>query len=495
MKKRLLALCLAALAVALPACAGSGDPVDTTAAPTVSTTAPAETAPAETTLHDAVPADLHYDGKTVTVLQRSGTKKEMMAEEITGEVVNDAVYARNAAVEERLGVKFNFVDVQGTNTTYNTLHDAIRNSINAQNDDYQIIANYAYYGISLFTQGIYRNLNDIEHLDFEQPWWNQDYRTEAEVKGKLYYMVGDICTSATERMPVCFINRDLAKTYYPDVDFYDVVAEGKWTLDYQLEVAANAYRDLDGNGQILADGKGDAFGLVVSRRSVPLDALLASFGVTTTERNAEGEISIAMNNELNLDKVQAISDLYYNSDGVVSTDTNAQTMEKLVAGETIFAYGMLQYAPNYLRNVDFSYGIMPLPKYSESQDGYHTTPHDEYSALSVPVTVGDPEMVGAVLEVMAYESYKTVRPALFENAYKLRYLEDEASAKMFDFILDGVVYDFGFIYSNCIANPVHTFRYYVQDQQKVNLATKVKTMEKATQKSLENFMVKFDELG
>lgn len=494
MNKRLLALLLTVLTVALPACAAGGDPAETTAAPAV-TTVPAETAPAETTLHDAVPADLRYDGKTVTILQRTGTKKEMMAEEITGEVVNDAIYARNAAVEERLGIKFNFVDVQGTNTTFGNMSAAITNSINAQNDDYQIIANYAYYGISLFTQGIYRDLNVIDHLDFAQPWWNQDYRDEAEVKGKLYYMVGDICTSATERLPVCFINRDLAKTYYPDVDFYDVVARGKWTLDYQKEVAANAYRDLDGNGQILANGEGDGFGLVVTRRAVPLDAMMVAFGVTTTTKNAEGEVSIAMNNELNLNKVQAISDLYYSTDGVISTDTNAQTMEKLVAGETIFAYGMLQYAPNYLRNVDFSYGIMPLPKYNEAQQAYYTTPHDEYSTLSVPVTVADPDMVGAVLEVMAYESYKTVRPALFENAYKLRYLEDEASAQMFDFILGGVLYDFGFIYSNCIANPVHTFRYYVQDQQKVNLATKVKTMEKATQNSLEKFMLKIDELG
>lgn len=96
----------------------------------------------------------------------------------------------------------NFVDVERTNTTFNIYHNAITNSINAQDDSYQIIANYAYYGTSLCTQGIYMNLNTIEYLDLEQPWWNPDYREEATVHDKLYYIVGDVTTSATERMVV-----------------------------------------------------------------------------------------------------------------------------------------------------------------------------------------------------------------------------------------------------------------------------------------------------
>lgn len=133
----------------------------------------------------------------------------------------------------------NFVDVERTNTTFNIYHNAITNSINAQDDSYQIIANYAYYGTSLCTQGIYMNLNTIEYLDLEQPWWNPDYREEATVHDKLYYIVGDVTTSATERMVVTYVNRDLADQYFLGLDLYAVVDGGKWTLDYQNELIAN----------------------------------------------------------------------------------------------------------------------------------------------------------------------------------------------------------------------------------------------------------------
>ncbi|MBQ8397663.1 MAG: hypothetical protein IJX53_05615 [Clostridia bacterium] len=497
MKKRIFSLLLAALMLCpLAACAvdeGAGDPATTTAAPSVgqadTTTEAPETEPKYL---DNIPEDLRYDGQTINILQRTAHVKEMKADEITGEIVNDAIYERNRAVEDRFGITFAFHDAEGTNTSHNIYAGVITNSINAQDNAFQIIANYAYYGISLCQQGIYLNLHSIENLDLEQPWWNQDYIEEATVKNKMYYVVGDATPSAIERLVVTFVNRDLAKQYYPDLDLYQLAREGKWTVDKQMELAKTAYQDLDGNAAVDAT---DFFGLVVARKSVPIDALMASWEITATKKNAAGDVEMALNTEHNIAATEKMLDLFFHSDGVYGKGSNGDARSKFASGEAIFTYDMMNQASTTLREVTFDYGIMPLPKYTEAQEAYHTTSHDEYSALSVPVTVPDAEMVGAVLEVMGAESYRKVRPVIFETAYKTKYLNDEASAQMFDYIVDGAVYDFGYIYSNLINNPVHQIRYQLYNfEDNTGLSAKLKMNDKLCVKTLAALVEKFDEL-
>lgn len=496
MKKQIFALLLAALLLTptLAACAGETGETTVTTASSVATTVPTTTEAPETEPKylDNVPEDLRYDGQTINILQRTAHVKEMKADDVTGEVVNDAIYERNRAVEDRLGVTFAFHDAEGTNTTHKIYATTITNSINAQDNAYQIIANYAYYGISLCQQGIYLNLHNVDHLDLEQPWWNQDYIKEATVKDKMYYVVGDATPSAIERLVVTFVNRDLAKQYYPDLDLYQLALDGKWTVEKQMELAKGAYRDLDGNSSVDAT---DFFGLVVARKSVPIDALMASFEVTTTKQNAEGSVEMALNTEHNLAATETLCTLFFSSDGVYGKGSNGDARKKFAASEAIFTYDMLNQASSTLREVSFDYGIMPLPKYTEAQAAYHTTSHDEYSALSIPVTVPDSAMIGAVLEVMGAESYRQVRPAIFETAYKAKYLNDEASAQMFDYIVDGAVYNFGYIYSNLINNPVHLIRYQLYDyEDTTGLSAKLKANEKLCIKTLASLVEKFDEL-
>lgn len=156
MKKRIFALLLAGLLLCsmFVACtSGDSGSETTTAADSGKSGQIVTDAPEIVPQYlDRVPADLRFDGQTVTILQRSAFVNELFADSITGDIVNDAIYTRNQKVENRLGVTLGFVDVEGTNMTFNIYHNAITNSINAQDDSYQIIANYAYYGASLCTR-------------------------------------------------------------------------------------------------------------------------------------------------------------------------------------------------------------------------------------------------------------------------------------------------------------------------------------------------------
>ena len=125
-----------------------------------------------------------------------------------------------------------------------------------------------------------------------------------------------------------------------------------------------------------------------------------------------------------------------------------------VNGTVLLAPLHLQYAETVeFRNMQDSYGILPTPKYDEHQQDYYSYVHDQYSIFMIPITVRSPEMSGAVLEAMAYESYKTLTPAYFEVALKGRYANDPESRKMLDMISNNVLVDTAIIYGGFFSYP------------------------------------------
>lgn len=100
--------------------------------------APAETAAAaadETTteqrISDNLPADLDLGGMKIRVL----TFPTYLKGEDDGEVVNTALYKANLAVEERLGIAFDFTLVGDID-----VDETARESILAGSDDYDIVS-------------------------------------------------------------------------------------------------------------------------------------------------------------------------------------------------------------------------------------------------------------------------------------------------------------------------------------------------------------------
>ncbi len=99
---RVLALLLVLLML-LPAYAACGDkPEETTKAPQSNVDDDRDGE------QDTVPADLKYNGETITFLVRGGSNMnqyELACEDLINDPVYDAIHYRNIDVENRLGVK------------------------------------------------------------------------------------------------------------------------------------------------------------------------------------------------------------------------------------------------------------------------------------------------------------------------------------------------------------------------------------------------------
>lgn len=456
---------LIALCCMLPAvgCAGeSTAPAETTAAPVVTSQQPESTEPPETEITDTVPRDLKFTGETVSFLLRNGVKAEFVATDVTGEVVNDAVLARNRAVEERFGITLDYIASTASWSDYNA---EIRRSVQGQTGEYDVVTNYAYYGAALAVEGLYLDLHDLPHLSLTQPWWNQSFVDEMTLQGSLFFTVGDLTTTTFDRAMVTFFNKQMVENNFGNLDLYAVVKDGKWTLDYLGELVKDTYQDLDGDTVNELD---DFHGVSFNLGSMCVDGFQSALGIDVTTRNADGVPAMSINTPRFIDAYEKLYNFIYRNSGVGYNPTTKAgyygTMgndyyasQKLFNRQCIFAFDILRDT-GILRDFSDPYGILPLPKFDENQTQYRTTPQDSYSIVSVPTTVTSPEMIGAVLEVMCFESNRQIRPAYFEKAYKYKYLDAPADAEMFDLVVDTISYNFGVLNSNALGDPAWIFR-------------------------------------
>lgn len=414
-----------------------------TTAETEQTTDTAPITETEETLYelDDLPADLYYDGTTITTLGRDGmTAVEFFTEELNGELVNDAIYHRNLNVEERLGVKLEYVMKPGAYDGMNEWMGTVTSSVQAGDQAYDMVAGYSMATASLAVQHALLQLNDLPYLNFDKPWWPDSLLSEATCAGKLYVCSGDISTYMIYYMYAVYFNKDMLTNYNLE-DPYDLVFSGEWTLDKMLEMSTGIYQDLNGNGKKDYE---DQFGL--DCYNVFVDSLYFGVGLWTTDK-AEGDIPVLCA-EFGGEKahwlLETITNFMNTNDGVRTKDGELDSNKAMFKeSRSLFSFNEFQFAAIDMRDAEIEYGILPVPKYDADQKGYRTVMSFPYSLYGIPVDVKDSGMSAAVMEALASESYRTVTPALFETGMKVKYAQDDETSQVFDIIRSSAVFDFG----------------------------------------------------
>ena len=451
MKHRSLALILAALLAALPiaSCGGSSTTADTTA-PSGDTTAAPETE--SLTGRDAVmsdlPADLDFGGETVTILCREEEvfAREFVAAEENGDVINDAVYHRNMAVEDALNIDLAVMTRLGNWGQHTAFMDAVKGEVLAGDTTYDIISFYAYCNPTLASEGVYMNLHELDNLNLAKPWWHQAFVKSATVYDKLFSVSGDIILSYVSCRYGMFFNANKLAAYLPDADIYKMVDENNWTFDSFGKLIRDTYQDL--NGDTKRD-EADFYGYILPRDSAL--AVLAGGGFQNVKPDGKGGYTLDFLTDRNIRLFETLFGLA--ADESVYTTTEQNLNERFNNGLCIFYSHRLEKT-EVLRDMKDDYGLVPIPKLDAEQESYYSLDADYGSQISVPITVKDPAMVGAVLEKMGELSYKMVTPAYLDTALKGKYLRDENSARMVDLIIEGTWMDFAEINASYVGRII-----------------------------------------
>ena len=404
---------------------------------------------------DSLPDGLDFGGAEYRVLTRADDEYNCeFAEDEIGEVVNDALYRRQLAVEDRLNVKITPIKRLGNWENQSQFLNPMRASIRAGTDDYDIIAGYAYYITPFALDGNFLNLAQFPNIDYAQPWWPDSITTHLKIANKLYFTAGDYSLTLIRSLNCLFFNKEIAQDFAVP-NLYQIVLAGDWTFDKFNETARSVSRDLNGDGVLDLE---DLYGLVTRW----YDVYFSAFQLPISETAPNGNLQVAVYNEKFIAAYDKIYELTHGDHAlpVRYLNANASLEQSLFANnQALFLGRNLEISENF-RDMAADYGILPYPKYDKSQDNYYTVSHDDYSLLSVPVTA-DPgrfAMIGAVTEALAAEGYRKVTPAYFEIALKNKYSRDDESSQMLDILVAGNTFQPAVIYSGSLGNIGHLLR-------------------------------------
>ena len=434
MSKRITSfLLLCALLTSLAACGEAQ--TETTA----DTEAAAETVTeTEEVISDDLP-ERDFEGKVFTSLIPAWTAGLMAAEELNGEVLNDALYNRDRTVEERFNVNLTMIG-----QAYDTQMQSVKNAVISGNDEYDLYLGHSVYSGDLAVQGCLRNLHELD-IDFTKPWYPSDAVNNLTVNGKMFLAASDVCLSLAANTYCYYFNKDLVTDYGME-DPYTVVSEGRWTIDYVLQNVATVYTDANGDG---ITGNDDVYGFATEKTN-SLVPYFYAFEIDTVELTKDGVNIVFDKVEKNIDAVEKLRTLLYGSQGSYAyTGEGAYKngADLFVIQNAIFAVSKLGDSAGWFREAcEFDYGIIPYPKYTEDQENYYTVAGGSINSSAVPLTAGREDLVSTIYAAMAAESWKSVIPQYYDVVLKYKGARDETSIKMIDLILDGRNLDFEFIY-------------------------------------------------
>ncbi len=487
--RKTLALLLVVMLLGLAACGGGSTPAVTGQSAEGTTEAPAAATTEPTEYTDP---GVDYNGQTITYTAYSydGTwailKYNVGLTEETGEVLNDAIVRRNREVEEQLNVRFEMVPLNNNDRSAITVMEKYAMA----QEDVLTFAMQMTVGVAklLKAKGLMLDLKTIPTLDLDASWWNQNANEEYTINGHQYATLGDISLFNLGAPVVVYFSKDLVKDNKLESP-YQLVYDGKWTIDKMHAMAEVAARDVNGDG---APDEKDIFGLAAEPGS--LDYGLYSAGVRISERDSSGKIVLSFYNERSVSycekfvpfvrdrNVSMIVDEW----GGKYSNTHADfIMPKLMRNELLFYSNQLHVTLS-LRAMESDFGIVPMPKLDEAQEKYLSVANRSFADhVVVPVTNARAEQTGNVLDAMGYYAQQCITPAFIEQSIVLKGIRDEDSQVMIRMALDNEVFDVGFLFNwGNVLGTLHT----MVTSGDTNLASGWAAVEPAVTAALEDAM-------
>ncbi len=450
-----LLLCLL-LCVGAIACATSPeDPADTTPTPAPdpgassddgNTPPPADT-PSDTSAQSSLP-DLNFNNTVITTLYWDDVERqEFFAEGENADNVNDAIWARNLAVEEQLGVTLEYIGTPGNVDHCADFLNKLKNSFSSGEQLYNITAAHSRTGAVVAAGGMGADLLDIDdsYLDFDNPWWPSTMVDTATIGNSMYFVSGDISTNTLHFMYGVYYNADIVTDRGLD-DPTELALAGTWTLDKMIAMTDNMYEDLNQNS---TSDFGDFFGL--STLFYHADAFYSAAGMTWIDKDTDGSLKLSEDfaSEKSITLAQKLTDWF--ASGVCFTKNNNNNVNQMFAdGNVLFTQNRIYIADNQhnsgLHDATFTYCVVPCPKYDEAQERYYTTVGNPFTLYGIMAGSKNQDISTAVLECLGYHGYNLTTPAIFEVNMKYKYSAGDKTSQCFDLIRSNIVFDLGRIF-------------------------------------------------
>ena len=414
-------------------------------------------------------------------------QRDIYAEEESGDPVNDAVYRRNRAVEE----KYNFTvsEIPAINNFDTILPKAVKSG----DDTYDIVCPGYKDSLAIHAQsGMFLDFFGIEYIDFSKPWWDQNAPEQLKICGKLYATFSDMLVLHKDATEAMIFNKQLVADLGLEIP-YTLVREGNWTMDKLLEFAKAGKKDLDGDAAMTTD---DQFGLVAQLDSITswVHGCGMAFG---GKDNDDYPTDNFPENQKLYSVIEKTFELMYD-EGTIDLHHYENKFPIYDYQRNMFSEnrGLVSWIRmrivETLRSMETDFGILPLPKYDKEQSKYYSyiNPYTANS-ISIPKSCSDPDRAGFILEALSAESRYTVQPAFYDTNLKGKYSRDNDSEEMLDIIFsnENTIFDVMEIYGfgNFVREYIDLFRKQSPSEYMSLYEKRQENIEKAILKCIGNF--------
>lgn len=421
-KRRFVSVLLACLTLA--SC-GSGSVVNDTSVTDSDSTEP------EATM-DPIYADLptgDFGGQSVKFLGECGSNWaiiQLSSDEINGEIINDRMYEADRLIEQKLNVKIES-DYLEDSGDVNTI---VQNAVAAGEDEYDVYDMPSDIAGRLITGGYFRDISDLTGIS-DKVWWDKNTRDSLTFGGKCYSLLGDVSLMLAESHYVLFQNKDIAADIGLD-NIYDTVKSGKWTLDKFGEHLKKAAQDTNGNGEMDFE---DRWGLGIYQVAMTYFMLAGENPIVQTD--SDGIPYFNGIDERMADMYTKIRTILFDPEhttiGGKNVPAGGDWKDPFMQGRSLYLFEPLGHSKK-MRDSKFDFSIIPMPKYDENQKEYMTPILQYVHTMYVTVANQKTDVIGATLENMAAEYYRTLRPAYYETVLENKRVRDDESLEMLEII-------------------------------------------------------------
>ena len=431
-----------------------------------------------------------YGGYEFNIATNDYQENDFISDELTGDVLSDAIYERNSAVEEKFGIK-----LKTTAKNWMEMKSEIQQLVNAGEDYYDLIAQHAVSAGDQAIAGYYYNWYDVPYVDMTGDWWSSAAEKQLSYKNEVLYLaVGDAALTTVSGSWVMVFDKKQAESYKLG-NLYDIVRDGKWTLDKLLDLTKNVYSDLNGDNK---RGTEDFYGYVNNTNS-GLNAFLWSCDNPILKMDKDGVPRLSFMTEKLTNIVEkamflangnpgGFTDQKYNNNWNASLPADMFMGEKCIIATTTLSdvYSTIRYRESL-------YGILPYPKYDEDQEKYVTQVDGSHAILSIPVTVSDVERSGIITEALCSKTHEIVIPTYIETVIKAKLSDAKDDADMAQLIIDSREFDYGYIFSG-VTNRLGFIMQYISSGQAESLTAYYASNETSIKEKLDDFYSKLDQL-
>lgn len=346
------------------------------------------------------------------------------------DAVSYAIYKRNKAAEEKLGIEIT-ARVSGS---YDTMLDALSAQVSSSDSLYD-----AYLGAvdKLFVgalNGFFENLNDIRTLNLNKEYWDQTLVSAYSFgTDRIFFISGDINFYDDYSCQCIYFNKTLANK--SEFGFpYEKVKKGEWTLDYLSSTIKDYTKDLNGNGFW---EEVDRYGFILSGDSY--------YGFL----NGVGQKILVLDNGILSancsERFSKYSDIITeklfrkttNDFMVENRDIGFSKLKLFNNGSAMYMTGSLYEAEGLSQTSKNIFGIVPYPKFEEKQENYYCTINPAYAtAFAILKNTGNTKLTGKTLDMLCSTSEEYVDAAVTSINIK-----DKASYDMIKIIAKSKTFD------------------------------------------------------